>query len=137
MKQHPRLHSEHDIGRSDGADPTVTALLRDAYAAPQDERYWQGFEQRVMAAINESPVVAWWNVLSEWRTAGAIAATLALLLAGATVVREVSMERTAREIAARRVIDSGMPIDDATFSFGSRRRLPADAPERYLDPFDY
>ena len=122
-----------DNERSTGADADVTALLRSVYAAPRDEGYWQGLEQRVMSRLNETPVVAWWSVLSEWRTAGAIAATVALLLAGATLVRDVALER---EIAVRTVIESGMPVDDATFSFGGRR-LPADAPERYLDPFDY
>ena len=96
-----------------------------------------GLEQRVMSRLNESPVVAWWSVLSEWRTAGAIAATIALLLAGATVVREVTIDQTTRETVARAAIESGVPVEDATFSFGGRVRLPADAPERYLDPFDY
>lgn len=133
MKDFKRI----DMERSAGADPDVTARLRAAYAAPVDDGYWQGLEQRIMARLNESPVVAWWSVLSEWRTAGAIAATLALLLAGATVVREVTLQRTTRETVARAAIESGVPIDDATFSFGARIRLPADAPERYLDPFDY
>ena len=126
-----------DNDRSAGADPDVTARLRTAYAAPRDEGYWLGLEQRVMARINESPVVAWWSVLAEWRTAGAVAATVALLLAGATLVREVRLERAMRESVARAVIESGMPVDDAIVSFGARIRLPADAPERYLDPFDY
>jgi hypothetical protein len=126
-----------DNERSAGDDPDVTALLRAAYAAPRDDRYWQGLEQRVMARLSESPVVAWWSVLSEWRTAGAIAATLALLLAGATVVREVSFEQSRRETVARAAIESGIPGEDATFSFGGRNRPAPDAPERYLDPFDY
>ncbi len=133
MKDFKRIDNE----RSAGADPDVTALLRAAYAAPRDEGYWQGLEQRVLSRLNESPVVAWWSVLSEWRTAGAVAATIALLLAGGTVVREVTLERSARETVARAAIDSGVPVDEATFSFGARTRLPADAPERYLDPFDY
>jgi hypothetical protein len=126
-----------DNDRSAGGDPDVTALLRAAYAAPRDDNYWQGLEQRVMARLTESPVVAWWSVLSEWRTAGAIAATLALLLAGATVVREVSLEQARRETVARAAIESGIPGEDATFTFGGRNRLAPDAPERYLDPFDY
>ncbi len=133
MKDFMRTDNE----RSAGADADVTAVLRTVYASPRDEGYWQGLEQRVMARLNEAPVVAWWSVLSEWRTAGAIAATLALLLAGATLVRDIALDRSAREIAARTVIESGLPVDDATFSFGARLRLPADAPERYLDPFDY
>ena len=126
-----------DNSRSAGDDPAVTALLRATYAAPADDSYWQGLEQRVMSRIAESPVVAWWSVLSEWRTAGAVAATLALALAGATLLREVSLERANRANVARAAIEMSMPSDDATFSFGRRERLAPDAPERYLDPFDY
>jgi len=133
MKDFKRINNE----RSTGADPDVTALLRAAYAAPRDDSYWQGLEQRVMSRLNDSPVVAWWSVLSEWRTAGMVAATLALLLAGATIVREISMDQVRRETVARAAAESGIPIDDATFSFGSRTRPAKDAPERYLDPFDY
>lgn len=133
MKDFKRIDNE----RSSGADPEISALLRAAYAAPRDDAYWHGLEQRVLARLGESPVVAWWSVMAEWRTAGAVAATIALLLAGATMVREVTMERTARETALRQIIESGMPLDDATFSFRLGGRLPADAPERYLDPFDY
>jgi len=130
------LH-RHTTERSEGADPALTSLLRAAYVPPQDDRYWRALEQRVMNAIHDSPAVTWWTVLSEWKTAGAIAATLALLLAGATMVRDVTAAQTAREIAARTVIDAGIPLDDATFSFRVGRRLPANAPERFLDPFDY
>jgi hypothetical protein len=121
--------------RSEGADPAVTSLLRAAYSPPRDERYWHALEQRVMHAIHESPAITWWAVLSEWKTAGAIAATLALLLAGATI-SDLTGART-REVVAETLIDSGIPLDDATFSFRIGKRLPADAPERYLDPFDY
>jgi hypothetical protein len=123
--------------RSAGDDPHTTRLLRAIYSAPQTDSYWAGLEQRVMARIHDAPAMSWWAVLSEWRTAGAIAATIGLLLAGATVVREVSLDRMHREMAARAALEAGMPSDDATFSFGAGRRLPADAPERYLDPFDY
>ncbi len=133
MKDFKRIDNE----RSAGADPAISALLRAAYAAPREDGYWQGLEQRVMARLNESPVVAWWSVMAEWRTAGAVAATIALLLVGATMAREITMERTAREMAMRQIIESGMPLDDATFSFRLGDRLPPDAPERYLDPFDY
>lgn len=133
MTDNTRISSE----RSEGSDPHVTRLLRDTYSAPRDDNYWAGLEQRVMARIHDAPALAWWSVLSEWRTAGAIAATIGLLLAGATVVREVSLDRMAREMTARAALEAGMPSDDATFSFGAGRRLPPDAPERYLDPFDY
>ncbi len=133
MMDFKRINNE----RSTGADPDVTALLRAAYAAPQDDSYWHGLEQRVMARLSESPVVSWWSVMLEWRTAGAVAATLALLLAGATIVREISLEQSRRETVARAAAESGIPLDDATFSFGKRNRPAPDSPERYLDPFDY
>ena len=133
MKDFKRIDNE----RSAGADPDVTAQLRAAYMAPVDARYWRGLEQRIMTRLNESSVVAWWSILAEWRTAGAIAATVALMLVGATVVREVALERIASETVARAAIEAGIPGDDATFSLRTRVRLPADAPERYLDPFDY
>ena len=38
-----------DNERSMGADADVTALLRSVYAAPRDEGYWHGLEQRVMS----------------------------------------------------------------------------------------
>lgn len=123
--------------RSTGDDPEITRLLRAVYSAPQSDSYWVSLEKRVMARINDAPALSWWSVLSEWRTAGAIAATIGLLLAGATVVREVSLDRMHREMVARAALEAGMPSDDATFSFGTGRRLPVDAPERYLEPFDY
>ena len=86
--------------RSPGADPEVTALLRAAYAAPRDDNYWQSFEKRVMSRITESAPAAWWTVFSEWRQAGAIAATIALMLAGYTVVRDLQSDASAPAVSS-------------------------------------
>ena len=123
--------------RSPGADPAVTSLLRAAYAAPSDDSYWQSLEKRVMARINESAPVAWWGVFSEWREAGVIAATIALLLAGATMVREQQYAESARQLAAGAAYSS--IFDDASADVSMALTLPLaesqnlDNAELYLD----
>ena len=69
------MRTDHHLpDQSPGADPVITTALRDTYAPPTDAAYWQGLHERVMARLGETPVVAWWNVLSEWRMIGAVAA---------------------------------------------------------------
>jgi len=131
-------------GHSDGADPAITALLRETYKSPAGSGYWSGLEQRVMARIQEAQPLAWWAVFSEWRTAGLVAATLALLLSGAAMVRQRGGERASMatsgavadstyEAALQRVLEG----DAVTFTSNPRRRLPEDAPERYLNPIPW
>jgi hypothetical protein len=115
----------------------VTALLRAAYAAPSDDNYWQSFEKRVMARINESAPVAWWAVFSEWRQAGVIAATIALLLAGATMVREQQFAENARQLAAGAayytIFEDANGDVSVAFTVPLSDSTPVGAPERYLD----
>lgn len=132
-------------GRSEGDDPAITALLRNAYSAPTSNSYWTGLEQRVMARVKEAQPLAWWTVFSEWRTAALVAATMALLLAGAAMVRQRSLDPSASpmangapadttyDLALKRVLDG----DGVTFTSIPRRKLPDDAPERYLNPLDW
>ncbi len=142
--------TRNDEGRSPGADPQVTASLSAHYAAPRGAAYWEGLEQHIMQRISAatSGVVrelrpSWWSGFAEFRGAdvraiGMIAATLALLAAGATFVSDQKANATARELAARAAVESAMPlpIDGATLTRG-RRLLSPDAPERYLNPLDY
>jgi hypothetical protein len=141
------MSTRNDNGLIPDADPQVTMLLREHYAAPS-ERYWEGLEQRMLqrlsTAMHETVLrPSWWAGFAElrpadWRTAGLVAATLALLAAGATFVRDQAADAHARELAARAAVESAMPlpIDEATLS-RARPHLPADAPERYLNPLDY
>ena len=83
----------------------------------------------------------WWSGFSGCArpisgAAGLIAATLALLAAGATFVRDQAANARARELAAREVVESTQPLDDVMLT-RVRPHLPADAPERYLHPLDY
>ncbi len=132
------------------ADPNVTARLREQYAAPADDRYWSGLEQRVMRNIAHTMAngvrelrPAWWSGFAEFRaaemrTVGLIAATIALLVAGATFVQEQAHEARARDLATRAAVQSTLPlpINEITLTSG-RVRLAPDAPERYLNPLDY
>ena len=142
--------NEHGNEHGQMADPRVTDLLRSHYAAPLDETYWTGLEARVMLGVTRGVVrlntvrPAWWSGFGEFRAAdirnGAlIAATIALLVAGATFVREAELNATAREMAQRAAVESALPLplEDATLTSRLRSRLPEDAPERYLHPLDY
>ena len=134
-----------NAGRSEGDDLAITSLLRNVYSAPTSGSYWAGLEQRVMARVKEVQPLAWWTVFSEWRTAALVAATMALLLAGAAMVRQRSLDPsktpiangvssdTTYDLALKRVLDG----DGVTFTSIPRRKLPDDAPERYLNPLDW
>jgi|APMI01.1.fsa_nt_gi hypothetical protein len=135
-------------GQLPEADPRTTAMLREHYAMPQDDAYWQGMEQRLMqrlsTAMQETVLrPSWWSGFAEfrpadWRTAGLIAATLALLATGVSFVRDQAATARARDLASRAAVESTLPlpIDDNTMS-RARPRLAPDAPERYLNPLDY
>ena len=142
--------TRNDNGHGPDADPRVTDLLRSHYAAPQNETYWNGLEERVMLGVTRGIVrinelrPAWWSGFGEFRnadirTAGLIAATIALLVSGATFVREAERDANARAMAQRAAVESALPLplDDATLTSRMRARLPEDAPERYLHPLDY
>lgn len=133
-------------------DPRTTALLRQQYAAPTDEAYWNGLESRILASVRTAPArltvvvqerLGWWSGFGEFRgtdlrAAGLVAATVALLAAGATFVREQADDARARDMATRAAVEATMPlqIDEGTLS-RARPHLAPDAPERYLNPLDY
>ena len=133
MKDQKRMKMD----RSPGADPAVTMLLRAAYAPPADEAFWAGLEQRIRSRLHEQPASTWWSVLAEWRTAGLIAATLALLVSGATILSDQAMEaRTARVAAESALrIDNGTGVE-VVISVKSRDSVPDYQPERFLNPFE-
>jgi anti-sigma-K factor RskA len=90
--------------RSPITDPELATALRASYAAPTDEGYWAGLEDRIMARIRqvEAPL-EWWNVLAEWRVArvaGLVAAGLMLTLAGFSLWKERQIDQDLRKLAA-------------------------------------
>lgn len=123
------------------ADPEVTALLRRTYAAPDAPDYWDTLEARVMARVRQAAgPETWWGVIAGWRNAGLVAATLALLFTGALVAYEQRMAERARQLAAGAaaftVFEGDTDDVSVAFTVRGRGRLPAEAPERYLDPFE-
>ncbi len=132
-------------GRSDEGDPRLTAMLRTTYAAPSATEYWSGLEQRVLARLGDVRPLAWWSAFAEWRTVGMVAATLALLLSGAALVRHQAVKATPSFMANGLPLDStydaalqrALDGESVMFTASPRRRLPEDAPERYLNPLDW
>lgn len=75
-------------------DELLQASLRGLYAPPADPAYWAGLEQRVLARIQSraDAGIEWWQVVGGWGRAGAIAAGIAVLVAGAAVVQTRAAE---------------------------------------------
>ena len=128
-----------NMERSPGADPKVTMLLRAAYAPPADDEFWAGLQQRIVSRLQDAPSVNWCSAVCEWRTASLIAATIALLVTGATIMREQALDAQSRRLAAGAAyfntdgLPEGVPV---TITVRSRDSIPDDLPERFLNPFE-
>lgn len=95
------------------ADPALTALLRGVYAPPADPAYWDALEARIVARVR--PLAApteWWQELGGWTRAGAMAAGLAALLAGAALVESRSAAARAgdSQVAYEAVVDGAQSM---------------------------
>ena len=90
-----------------------------------------------MARLRENGPIAWWAVFSEWRSAGLVAAAVALVIAGAAIVHEQQVIASTRELAAGAaaftVFDSTSDGVAIALTAPSGKRNKLDAPERYLD----
>jgi hypothetical protein len=77
--------TEHEsrIGPS-GREDAVTSGLRSIYAAPDDAGFWDRLETRIMARI-EAEGDVWWTAFQDWVSAGLVAATVAMVVAGLTI----------------------------------------------------
>ncbi len=73
----------------DGTQPLdgrTLEALRALYAPPADERFWDITEQRVMARVLGRSSTEWWQVLNGWVHTAAVAAAVAIIVAGALLV---------------------------------------------------
>ena len=135
MKDLKRTNME----RSPGADPSVTMLLRAAYAPPADDEYWTALQGRIVSRLQDTAPVAWWTAIPEWRTAGLVAATIALLVSGATIMREQALDAETRRMAAGAALWTSEPVPEGIpvhITVRARDSIPENMPERFLDPFD-
>ena len=111
---------------ADAPDPVVTELLRDAHAAPGTPGYWDGLEARIMARVRSArdgatalprlavaPAVEWWQVMSGWIGAGALAAGLATLLAAAALLQSRAAERRVAYAAVLEAVANAPGAPDA------------------------
>ena len=76
-----------DLRVADEGDAELTGILREQYAAPVDDAYWNELESRVMSYIAEhrpSSVIPvnWWSDLAGWAAPGLAAAALLFVAAG-------------------------------------------------------
>jgi hypothetical protein len=78
-------------------DDDLTRELRSIYAAPSDASWWTGFELRINARIDAGIIAdEWWTVPERWMRVGLVAAGLAVIVAGAMIMRsQVQVTRMA------------------------------------------
>jgi hypothetical protein len=69
-------------------DDDLTRELRAIYAAPSDASWWAAFENRVNARIDAAVAAdEWWTVPERWLRVGLMAAGVAVIVAGALIMR--------------------------------------------------
>jgi hypothetical protein len=106
--------------------PTQTALehlLREAYAAPLDQRYWDHLESRIMARVQLGagwPAKGWTAAFGVWARAGLAAAGLAAVAAGLATW-------STRDVEARVAYETVLDVPSA---------LPVQADTRFIDVSD-
>jgi hypothetical protein len=84
-------------------DDDLTRELRAIYAAPTDPSWWAGLEQRITARIGAAAAAdEWWTVPDRWLRAGLVAAGIAVIIAGALVMRS---QTQATSMAYQTVVD--------------------------------
>jgi hypothetical protein len=69
-------------------DDDLTRELRAIYVAPSEASWWAALEQRVNARIDAAVAAEeWWTVPERWLRVGLVAAGLAVIVAGALIMR--------------------------------------------------
>ncbi len=69
-------------------DDDLTRELRVIYVAPSEASWWAGLEQRINARIDAAVAAEeWWTVPERWLRVGLVAAGLAVIVAGALIMR--------------------------------------------------
>ncbi len=79
-------------------DDELTTELRAIVAAPKDDAYWNGLEQRIMARLENHLARGreekrWWALSAQAYQFGLLAAGLTLIVAASVFLRERALER--------------------------------------------
>ena len=83
----------HD--RWDSSDPELTNALRELYATPVDEGYWDHLEARIIAYVASNQgddTESWWSALADMSRPGLVAAAGLILAAGVALVHSRQLE---------------------------------------------
>ena len=88
-------------------DDDLTRELRAIYVAPAEASWWAGLEQRINARIDAAVAAEeWWTVPERWLRVGLVAAGIAVIVAGALIVRsQTQVARMAYETVVDPAID--------------------------------
>jgi hypothetical protein len=103
------------------SDDELQRTLRAQYAAPRDDSYWVGLEQRILERVRAESVREWWSYFPGWVRLGVAAAAAAIIVAGvATWQTRAAQER----MAYRELLDSPgeVPILTETMPRPQRER---------------
>ncbi len=83
----------HD--RWSSSDPELTNALRELYAAPADEQYWDSLEARIIAFVaagQSDETESWWAAMADMARPGLAAAAMLIFAAGAALVHSRQLE---------------------------------------------
>ncbi len=124
-------------GQAPDAPDRLTRELRGVYATPDEPRYWDAFEARILAAVRDGaaratatttgafravPAVAveWWHALARWAEPGLAAAGVALVIAAAVFVDARATVAASRAHSAfRDVLDAPIVTSPAPAPAGA------------------
>lgn len=116
------------------SDDELRDALRDVYAPPAGESYWNTLEQRILAVVTSDRPREWWSWFPGWVRIGMSAAAAAALVAGVAAWHtRVAQERLAYE----QLIDTPQELPILTEQLGPETsRSARDATLRYLITHD-
>ena len=86
----------------DGRDDTVTRILREIYASPDDPSFWSALEGRVLARV-AAEGDAWWLPFQDWMRTGLVAAGILVAAAAVTLAQ---LRTESRREAVQSVIET-------------------------------
>jgi hypothetical protein len=75
----------------EGREDELTRALRAIYARPDDVRFWDDLERRILARVREEDL-GWWQPFRNWVNVGLAAAGLVGLAAGLALMHERDAE---------------------------------------------
>jgi hypothetical protein len=106
-------------------DERVTGLLRALMNAPSDPAYWDALAARIMARMRMDED-AWWQPFGGWVQAGLLAAAVAGVALGLTLLGERQAQsrwayqtivETPRTLPAQLATQTGLPAREATLRY--------------------